>query len=839
MGSGGGANPIDAFTLTNSGGTNSQNFTTASITPTGNRLVLAAVLSYEADSTTPDTPTMSGNGLTWVEIDNILFDDAGADRGRLTLFRGMVASPSSGTATISHSKTHSGCLWSIVEFDDVDTSGTHGSGAIVQSAQAPPTPPSSATSLNVTLSAFGDTDNATYGAFGHMQGTEHSITSPPTNGFTLITEQDGGSTAKLGTEWRDDNDTGVDMTWDTADNNGGIAVEIKAAASGGGDGGSSVYIAFNNSADDDLQGMVRAGGNDEKVDPTTTITNDEWWFAALTYSDTNNRLRLWLGRPQEALSSTEAAVAGSATLNWDTTSADVWALGRQLGGTPDKEFTGDIAHFASWDVELSGDELESYRFGGMPQRDQLLQHLPCWGIDSPEPDLSGNGLNGTVNGAIEADHAPVGPYNILPDGWGDARLSSPMLVGTTPVASPAQVLTQGFIDVPGVSQAPSATIPGVSVLLSQSDPTESPQVFDNVTAHVRQFATSRGRDTWHARFSAGTAEIVFDNRSRQMDPTYDSGPYSPLRIMRQIRIQATWDDVVYDLFRGYVDSYELRYPGQVDAITIVRCTDAFKVLNLHDLALIGNVEKSGTRIAAVLADAGITDTLIDAGQADLAAETVTGSALSHVQQVAESEGSGAGFFISAGGTATFQDRHHRILQGSTVQGTLSDDTDAIRYRDVTLDVDEADLWNEIEIQIPSGESASATNATSQTRYFERKLSRTFLLDRVAEAESAAEFLVNRLAEPEARLSELDIVGARNTSLWSTVLGGDLSERFLFERNPPGGGTISQEGYLERIRHSATPGADWRTTWLLSPVEAEGAVFIWGRSRWGIDTRWGY
>src|SRR5688500_5917902 len=59
-------------------------FNTASYTPTTNALVLAFVTSAKA--TTPDVPTFSGNGLTWVQVATQTFDVAATPTKRITVF---------------------------------------------------------------------------------------------------------------------------------------------------------------------------------------------------------------------------------------------------------------------------------------------------------------------------------------------------------------------------------------------------------------------------------------------------------------------------------------------------------------------------------------------------------------------------------------------------------------------------------------------------------------------------------------------------------------------------------------------------------------------------------
>ncbi len=206
--------------------TDANSYTTASITPSSNNLVLAWVVNYMGGQEGP-TPTLSGNGLTWVLVD--------ARRGstinyKLSLFRAMGASPSLGAVTIDFGgNTQAMSAWSIMEFDNIDTSGTNGSGAIVQSVDAVT---SGATSLTVTLASFSDVLNATAGGF--LRATIFPLEGiTQGSGFTEVFDTSGTSglsPTDIQTEWRDDNDTSVDITgWSTSKLAIGIAVEIKNA----------------------------------------------------------------------------------------------------------------------------------------------------------------------------------------------------------------------------------------------------------------------------------------------------------------------------------------------------------------------------------------------------------------------------------------------------------------------------------------------------------------------------------------------------------------------------------------------------------------------------------
>lgn len=207
---------VTANHLTSSGSETAQSsYNTASVSPGSNRLILVAVLQGRSGG--GNVPTLSGNGLTWQLVaSSALFTSF----YKMHLFRSMGASPSTGAITIDFGgQNQTRVTWSVVEFDGVDTGGTDGSAAVVQSASNTGT---AVTSLTVTLAAFGSADNATYGTFG----TDQVGDITPGTGFTELSDVSHGQRHE--TEWRSDNDTSVDVSWSGSSDAGGIAVEIKA-----------------------------------------------------------------------------------------------------------------------------------------------------------------------------------------------------------------------------------------------------------------------------------------------------------------------------------------------------------------------------------------------------------------------------------------------------------------------------------------------------------------------------------------------------------------------------------------------------------------------------------
>lgn len=203
---------------TDSGSESLGDQTTASIAPTNNSLVLVAIGSNHP-SGTPNQPTVSGLSMTWTLIGTIVLSAA----LRMTLYRG-VANGNSGTLTISHGgQNQQNIYWGVTQVDGANVSGTNGENAIVQSATGSGI---AQTTFNVTLGAFTNIVNGTYGAV--YQNTSSPI--DPGSDFTEIGE--ARSSHALESEYKTSNDTSVDWSVSGAANYVAIAVELKAMVGG-------------------------------------------------------------------------------------------------------------------------------------------------------------------------------------------------------------------------------------------------------------------------------------------------------------------------------------------------------------------------------------------------------------------------------------------------------------------------------------------------------------------------------------------------------------------------------------------------------------------------------
>lgn len=156
---------------------------TAVVSPAANRAQYLTVHGSVAGATAPSIPTVTGCGLTWVQVATTTNTDGVSFTQRLTLFRAMGASPTSGAITIAHGALvpDDFIAWTLQEATDADTSGTNGSGSVVQSA----TNTGSSTTASATLAAFGNAGNGAYIVVGTV-GAGTSLT--PEAGYTGFTQ---------------------------------------------------------------------------------------------------------------------------------------------------------------------------------------------------------------------------------------------------------------------------------------------------------------------------------------------------------------------------------------------------------------------------------------------------------------------------------------------------------------------------------------------------------------------------------------------------------------------------------------------------------------------------
>lgn len=195
-------------------------YATGSFTPVRERLYL---LWVHSDNTAAGStnPTVSGAGLTWVQVDTLVFA-VNAQR-RISLFRARGPAPSTGALTIDFAGNSQDRIGiSLIELTGADITGPNGAGAIVQDITG--SLASNNTSMTLTLANAIKAGNATAGGIGLTTLGAAAITHG--SGYTEM-GQAGDAAQTIESQFKAAGTTTVDWTFaNTAP--AAIGVEIKA-----------------------------------------------------------------------------------------------------------------------------------------------------------------------------------------------------------------------------------------------------------------------------------------------------------------------------------------------------------------------------------------------------------------------------------------------------------------------------------------------------------------------------------------------------------------------------------------------------------------------------------
>ncbi len=203
--------------------------TTASVSPTGDRLVFCVVGMADGSTISAVPITVSGGGMTtWNKLYERVVTPGGSEL-TIAVFYAMQSSPGSGTITMSWggSITIDSLTWSVFELAGVNTSATNGAGAIRTLASK--VTDVIATSISGTMAEYGASANGTVVCVIHEAEEAHT----PATGYAEIHDVgDTGGThaAQLSTGWRNDNNATYGASWTTSKHGYAIGIEIVEAS---------------------------------------------------------------------------------------------------------------------------------------------------------------------------------------------------------------------------------------------------------------------------------------------------------------------------------------------------------------------------------------------------------------------------------------------------------------------------------------------------------------------------------------------------------------------------------------------------------------------------------
>lgn len=327
-------------------------------------------------------------------------------------------------------------------------------------------------------------------------------------------------------------------------------------------------------------------------------------------------------------------------------------------------------------------------------------------------------------------------------------------------------------------------------------------VATDITADVTNVFVSRGRSRWLDQITSGSAQVSLYNRTGDYNPT-GGGTYST-NIVPGKRVQIDVGGV--PIFNGLVNDWDLDYFVSGDARAVAYLSDGLTRLGRIQLdGFTATSQLSGARVTAVLSrpevDYPLANTNIEAGQTTLQADTVAEGTdvLTYLQLVSRTE-SGR-LFAAADGVLTFLERDSAIVTTGLVE--FRDDGTGIPYDDLQVSVGSELLFNRAVITRQGGTPQIENNTASQAAYDIRTITQDDLLfNSDVDAESYAEYLVNKYATPEVRFSGLSVSLTSLTSAQAAQVSAlELGDAVRVVFTPPGGSTIDQYALIEGIEHT--------------------------------------
>jgi hypothetical protein len=347
-------------------------------------------------------------------------------------------------------------------------------------------------------------------------------------------------------------------------------------------------------------------------------------------------------------------------------------------------------------------------------------------------------------------------------------------------------------------------------------------LFYDITNRVKSYTIDRGKSREFDGYQTGECSVVFDNRDRAFDPTFEASPfYGNIVPKRELRISTNG---ILSFF-GVVDDWNLQYElgGQSEAVVVA--SDGFSYLNNQTLTGgTATPQTTGQRISAILDDPSVnwpsTRRTIDTGSGTLGADVIAADApaLDYLRLVEKSEP--GSLFVGKNGYLVFKDR--TVAPSSTDSVHLSDAGDGIAYQEVKVIYGSELLYNEIVIgSTTTNSTAVAYDYDSIGEYGVLNYTQTDLLMNTDEqVEQMAVFLAQKYSQPEFRFETVTVrtnglSSADENALLNIELGDVVKLTFSPNNVPP---AIVKYAEVIKIGHNVDVDGEHTITYGFSALD---------------------
>jgi len=333
--------------------------------------------------------------------------------------------------------------------------------------------------------------------------------------------------------------------------------------------------------------------------------------------------------------------------------------------------------------------------------------------------------------------------------------------------------------------------------------------YADLTSLVLSVNIRRGRNRQLDQFNAGTAQVVFNNNTRILDPLNTASIYYPYVLPRSpIVIYANGTPI----YTGYVEDWNLDYQNANQGRMVARCVDTFGTMSNQILnAWTPSTETSGTRVTAVLDRPEVAyqgARSIGTGSSTLGAYAVPQgtTVLNYLQQVNTSE---QGYiFTAADGTLTFKGRSSVLNPVSGASFTTNGT--GIPYMSLVNQYGSELLYNYIVTQSPAGAAQTSSDSTSINLYQAQNYNLLNLLNSTTtEVAGLGAYLLGKYANPVVRFTGVSCeLAALTSAQWSIIFAIDLTSIVTVQKDYSTGSPASESQTLitSGVEHRIVPGS---------------------------------
>jgi len=358
---------------------------------------------------------------------------------------------------------------------------------------------------------------------------------------------------------------------------------------------------------------------------------------------------------------------------------------------------------------------------------------------------------------------------------------------------------------------------------------DSVAVIVDVSNQINRIETNRGRTALSDQFQTGSLTLRIVDQNGDFNPQNLLSPYAGLLDpMKKVQITATYNNVTYPIFSGFITSYVTTYPDNSSfdevAITTIQAVDAFRLAQLAQISTVSGASSgnlSGTRINQILdeIDWPPSQRDIDAGLTTLQNDPGSNRTALQALQIATESEYGA-IYVDADNNFVFQDRG---VTASSIGGTptvFADDGTGIDYFDATWTLNDVLVFNKATITRVGGSPQVALNQASIDKYFLHSyFLNNLLMETDAVALDYAQAYVASRQETSIRCDAivLDLYTPNYNTGILAALDLDFFDPITVLTTQPGGSTIDKTLQIFGVRMAITPNS-WKTTFTtLEPV----------------------